>query len=289
MVAELKPELQFSTPPEALTQLGHHSVRHAGMKLEFVTEQQQAQVDEYTIVVPGLFGIHSAYAGLRHQTALLDATVGVISLDPPRHADWRHPDRVLSKAVWGVAKAVVAETGATKINLTGHSMGGVGAVHAARHIMEYKDPELLGTVTLNASAGVTGHNLLSLLPRARRWGTDSLIHNRQDLLEYAGGRSALRDLARYTVHHQTLLEIKAVCNANILDDISALSEAGVTTTALYFAGDPLFDPEDAERNLAGRVHAFDVLEQPPLAGHNAPQRFPKHVAAANEALKRRVI
>lgn len=281
MVAELVTEQGWLPERADVTEIEHHAVRHAGALLHYATEQQHSTVNAYTILVPGFYGIHAAYAGLRHETAVLDPTIGVISMEPPRTASLRHADHVLPKAVWGIMKDVAETTGVETFNLVGHSMGGPAAVHAAQYIRLHKDPGLIGDITLNAAAGVTNHNLVKLGPRALQLVANEVRRGYPELHRRMGAKAAA-EVVRYTLHRQTLYEMLAVCKSNILNDIAELSEAGVHTSAVYFPCDPLFDADRAERNLQNRVHTFTVMDTPPTAGHIAPQIHPAEVAAANK-------
>lgn len=281
MVAELYPEPYTAEQSVALTQLSHHRIREGATRLDFVIEQQTAAVDEYTILVPGFYGVHSAYVGLRQQTALQDARTGAISMHPPRRASLRHADHILPIAIWEVMKATAQETGVARFNLVGHSMGGPAAVHAVEYIRSHKDASLIGQITLNAAAGITNHNLLTMGPRAARLIRQELLPNRQALAHNLDHWRAAQEVVAYTMHPQTVLEMLAVCRSDILRNIGWLSDAGVPVQALYFPQDPLFDAERAEHNLRGRVQQFAVLEAPTQAGHTAPQLFPQEVASAN--------
>jgi pimeloyl-ACP methyl ester carboxylesterase len=281
MAIELYPESYAAEQRTTLTRLSHHHIEGDDARLDFVIEQQAATVDEYTILVPGFYGIHSAYVGLRQETARQNPQTGVISMHPPRRASLRHADHILPIAVWEVMKATAEQTGASRFNLVGHSMGGSAAIHAAEYIRQNKAADLIGQVTLNAAAGVTDHNLLTLGPRAGRLLRRELLPNRQALVQNLDHWKAAQEVASYTLHPQTILEMLAVCRSNILSNLGRLSDAGVSIGALYFPQDPLFDAERAERNLRGRVQQFAVLEMPAQAGHIAPQLFPREVAQAN--------
>jgi len=281
---------------EVDTDITKHVAEHAGMQLAYRREQQSDDITEYNIWVPGFFGIHSAYNQLRHEATLLDPHAGNISMHAPRKHDlWHslspqnslHPSLMLSKAVWGIIKDTAEDTGVQKFNLIGHSMGGPAVVNAATYIQRNKDGSLLNSVTLNASAGVTNHNIATLAPRAARLLTDEIRSNWPELSKRVGGHDravATRELIRYMFHRQTFLEMLAVSNCNILDKIATLSET-VPTAGLFFPSDPLFDVDRAERNLSSRVHAFEVMQTPETAGHVAPQLYPAEVAAKNLAVR----
>ncbi|CAN5170728.1 hypothetical protein BH09PAT3_BH09PAT3_0670 [soil metagenome] len=300
MALELSPEKTLWTPEdgsletgtEPFTQLSLRNIHHAGMQLEYTREQQETEVQAYNIWVPGFFGIHCAYANLRHASAVLDPTVGDISMQAPRKRDLIHsdlrPSEMLPKAVWGVMKDVMLETGVERFNLIGHSMGGAAVVNTATFIVEQKDPRFIKSVAMNASAGVTGHNILSLVPAVGLMFTQEIARKRALLTHHVGGEklaTARHELFEYARHPQTVLEMIGVSHCNILGKVEKLSEDGVVTIGLFFPKDPLFKAHKAEKNLQDRVTAFSILEDPADAGHVASLLYPTEVAAENLRLR----
>lgn len=267
-------------------------IKHAGAIVDYVRRQQLNKAEAYTIIANGFCGIHRSYIPLGEAIARLDPGMGVVTFSPPRRLDLRHsvalrnslhPSLMLPKAIWGIMKDVMAETGVEKFHIVGNSMGGPAALAVAENALRHGNGGLIKSVELVSSAGATKQHPARLVAGMTAMAKNEIMPNRARLADNLGLDNPLRagiEMANYVLHTQTAREAIAVSRVNILDRAAAVAESGITVNALWSPADPLFSAPAAEQNLSGRVHAYRELEYPEGAGHAAAILFGREVALA---------
>lgn len=270
-------------------------IKHAGAVVEYVRHQQREKAAAYTIIANGFCGIHRSYLPLGRAIAELDPDMGVITFSPPRRLDLRHslaprnslhPGVMLPKAIWGILKDTMSETGVEAYHLVGNSMGGPAALAVAETAIKHGNGALVKSIELVSSAGVTKQHPGRLVAGMSTMVKNEIIPHRERLaqnLELDNPLRAAREMAGYVLHAQTVGEAIAVSRVNIRERAADVADSGITVNALWSPADPLFHAPGAEASLAGRVHAYREIEDPAGAGHAAAILFGQEVALALHA------
>ena len=174
-----------------------------------------------------------------------------------------------------VADAVNKEFGEAQANGIGHSMGGVSVTRSAS-----KKPELFGSVSLVAPAGVSGHKIHSLAGRVVPFFTKELVPSIPQL-EFDNDITVIREEVRHFLFNPVLAiaEALSVARADVRDDLRYLGRLGIIRTILVFQNDNFFPAceVNSRSNNPELFNRFDVFGDP-RANHLAPQLQPKAVA-----------
>lgn len=164
------------------------------------------------------------------------------------------------------------------VDLSGHSMGGPSSTSVA----ELK-PDYIRTVIYNASAGLDGHDLKTMikdrLPRfGVKEGLPSIINREFVLHEIEEAKFALNALGYWVNNpYRALSEGIIVGNCDIRDRAKALSDLQIRTGVIACLDDELVSAEMTEKYMSESVDEFVILPY----GHLAPQKHPKEVGDAH--------
>lgn len=237
------------------------------------------------LIVPGLFGIKPVYEDLAHQMAISGQRA--ISIRPMRKPSWRnelhpdhlfHPLRLSSQSVWAVMREIRRTHDVDDFDLLAHSMGGPTAIEVAQ-----RKPKYIRTIILAGSAGLDGHNLLTLaakLPAAAHDTISALLKIEND--------KKIR-VARHILHYllqnpvRTATETIAVSNCNIKDGVQRVRDLGIKVGRLQFVLDHFFPLENITEDDQQNVDLFHIFHVP-SADHLAPITHPTEVAQTNKAM-----
>ncbi|HET9173802.1 MAG TPA: hypothetical protein VFN56_00805 [Candidatus Saccharimonadales bacterium] len=243
-------------------------------------------------LVPGYFGIERGYKPLARLLVELDDELAVATFEPlrcqPQRGLWTSefvspllvPHRLLGQSARAVTEHVAkTHSGIEEVSLIGHSTGGPGALNAANH-----SSLIVHNVILLASAGVTGHNALSLALKAPivLWeglsNHDRLVANLGEEPAYFFLNS-VHDLVHYAFTNplRTSGEALAVGQCNAMKNVKRARALGIKVGGLFINNDAFFPGDVAKRMVSSDLDSFICLGSD--MGHLAPQTHTSEIAA----------
>lgn len=250
----------------------------------------------HMLIIPGLGGIEPTTMPLAAEFA--KEGYSVTTLSPPRGnmqelLDIRsakhtihsllHPDHLLSQAGYAVAKDIYSSYEIEQLHIIGHSMGGPAALKVAE-VCAKKFPGLVTGVTLLASAGATGHDIVELAPKAADVIRKELRPN-WDLLQsnleiFTNEAELVMQSLKYFLHNpiRTIGETYMVTRADVRPGLQKLTKLGIETSGVFTCSDLFFNCEKAEETIGHIIDHFRVIDDPIAIGHLGPQLYPYQTA-----------
>lgn len=254
----------------AVTEFAHTRIHYT---IKFPRDSEL--VDNIPVILgAGLGAPEMAYDKLSSAIALTGRMA--IIYTPPRTQsgaraymphDLLHPLDLQSKAIWGVMKAAKEKIEVDQFHIVGHSTGGQTGSTAALH-----HPESVRSLILVGSAGLDGHKLPNMGPRAFRFVRHELVP--AIIKEPTLAIRALLHNARSP--GRLMREAVAVSNCDTRANIQALRQLHIPVAALQLPDDSFF-PLEKQAATAQIVDDYRSISDP-RANHLAPQLKAQEVA-----------
>lgn len=255
------------------------AVKAGGAIVRFTTEQPPGlPADTIPVLIgKGFGGSEAAYARFRSELAALENAA--TTYKTPRTLGDQNPERMQSKAMWAVGKQLGQVADTFKVDLVTHSASAWTGANVAR-----RNPHAVRNLVIVGGAGITGHNMLSLIPGAAKLAMNIVreIPRFRDL-EYT--RDEAIEIARHNFINpvRSLGEMAVASGCDSREILADLGFLGINVSILQFEEDELFKTSKVER-FAGEAGINLVVLQ--KLGHTAPILEPKMVAeAVNNILK----
>lgn len=270
-LSPVEDEGSFRTAEIRHTQVGTYPVEYT---VRTVPEPTKSPL----VIVHGFLGSRPVYEGLGDRLANERETV-VVKVPRDLTIDVRQ-ERLTSMSIWAVIKAMRETSPTGQVGIVGHSMGGWIGANIASHKQR---TGAIDSLTLVGSAGITNHNLLTLLPDFAK-----LAHNMRKnrgespLFEY--NASNVREAIWHIIGNplRTIGEGVSVAGCQIRDTLPELAENGMNVGILQLERDELFKTAQVAR-IAPYLKPCRYALIPGL-GHDGPIARPDVVAAHIEQM-----
>lgn len=271
-------------PDHLLDLLQEHDIKiYKGVAAIGGTTVRFTQLINMTATEPGVVisGGYCAPEGGQRYLAVYTALLGrnVSYIKPPRAQSLcatlnrGHLNDVLKlqqQAIWAASRDMMQRTDMDKIDVYGHSMGGVVATGVATH-----KPGKVRNLILAGSAGIDGKN--TFRDRAKRLPNvirHDIIGGIGDIRNSSGNGMALEAGAHILKRFdRTAREGITVARADIRGQIDRVQDCGTKVGVILFGDDGFFKVEDVKAANYDRIfNAFEVI---PNVTHVFPQQEPK--------------
>lgn len=247
------------------------------------------------VIAHGYCTPYAAYEGLQHAMAANGQITGLYysprnqkNLAGLHTKHFVHPERLLSQAVWGIMRGVIAqgdEIGleSDKFQLTGHSMGGYSVVNAA-----INHPEFIDSLLLNQPVGIGNNTTMKLIMRLptfmRRELIPAIIHEEEKISDPL---KILLHSLRYVARnpYKTALEGINASSCNSRQKIADLGAIGIKTAVVVGLADTLISATDAATHSGQHVDIFAAYADA-RANHLYPITRPLETALSLQQILR---
>lgn len=191
-----------------------------------------------------------------------------------------HPERLLSQAVWGVMRGMLArrreiDLESDKFQLTGHSMGGYSVVNAALN-----HPKFVDSLLLNQPVGIGNNSTLKLVKRLPTFMSKELVpailHEEEQISEPL---KILLHSLKYILSNPTRAAAEGInaSSCNSRQKIAQLREQDIKTAVVVGLADTLISATDAAIHSGREVDVFAAYANP-NANHLHPITRPLETA-----------